>query len=310
MLGAFRWSAPRPCNASEHALGPFCCLWAAGTLPPPPSLWRVFNNYCVSVIGQNLPETKTDAGNASIDACKKLCHQNTACSAIEWYAAGNGGTKCFLQLRQPPAAKKASGNRYKDATCHVKPVAHIGVAKKGSADVTGWSVPVGSVRRVGTRGRGWAFVRNGGCHASTTSKNANLGASWNNGGRSAEWCQAQAEAAGATYIVYLSSTQAGARQGGCAWYGASVTDCEKAGICVSNGVDTTAAWGCQVYKIPGARGPAAAATHFVELPGATMAPLPRALGRPLPASSATARRARSRRCAQLALSEHCSSVRQ
>merc|ERR1719421_2460085 len=59
-------------------------------------------------------------------------------------------------------------------------------------------------------------------------------------------CKAQAAAARASYLLYLHA--AGSRQGGCAWYDSSKTECAVPHhICRDKGVDLTAEYGCKVY---------------------------------------------------------------
>jgi len=95
----------------------------------------------------------------------------------------------------------------------------------------------------------WSFLHDGGCEQSVTSAEVpTLGHSWNNGGKSLDWCKEQAEAAGATYLKYLHS--GGRRSGGCAWYAKSATQCElSTNICRNNGKDTTIEYGCKIYKM-------------------------------------------------------------
>jgi hypothetical protein len=94
-----------------------------------------------------------------------------------------------------------------------------------------------------------------------------LGTSWNNGNKPLSWCEEQAEADGAAYLLYLHA--GGRRQGGCAWYGAGATTCEDAAsICRNNGQDTTAEYGCKMYKMTTAAptpAPTPAPTHRSQL---------------------------------------------
>ena len=81
----------------------------------------MYPNFCVSDSNQDLTHTEHSDGNDDIGKCQSECTSNDKCSAIEWYAAGWGGNKCFLILGDIPATKGSNGDRWRDATCYIKP---------------------------------------------------------------------------------------------------------------------------------------------------------------------------------------------
>lgn len=84
-----------------------------------------FDNFCVAADGRDLADTAMrDPKLQNLNACLAACARDALkCSAVEFYAAGRGGSKCYLVLQglgKNKAAKGASGKRYRDATCYVR----------------------------------------------------------------------------------------------------------------------------------------------------------------------------------------------
>ena len=84
--------------------------------------WDSYNNYCVSSEDADLVQTTWSAGDASRDACKSQCIQQSTCSAFEWYESAWAGSKCKLMLGDTPAVMGHTGSRFIDSECHIKPV--------------------------------------------------------------------------------------------------------------------------------------------------------------------------------------------
>ena len=67
----------------------------------------------------------TPAQDKALIACKSECMANPKCSAVEWYEKGYGENECSLILSDANAnniaTKGASGSRWKDGVCFIKP---------------------------------------------------------------------------------------------------------------------------------------------------------------------------------------------
>ena len=76
-------------------------------------------NYCVTSSGKDLAQTKFK--NVELNECMAECTRRPTCSAVEWYAKGWQGTRCFLLLTgfdSDRAVKSAPGRRWRDAECY------------------------------------------------------------------------------------------------------------------------------------------------------------------------------------------------
>merc|ERR1712228_1125705 len=97
------------------------CCHCGGGVAGTTTVWATCNNFCVSESSENLQETRWPAGSQNIAACKDECNTRTDCSAIEWYAAGWSGSKCYLILDSRVAKKCNPAPRWRDAACYFKP---------------------------------------------------------------------------------------------------------------------------------------------------------------------------------------------
>jgi hypothetical protein len=62
------------------------------------------------------------AGDEDPEACEEQCELSDDCSGFEFYAEDlHKGRSCHLVPADPPAVTSSPGNRWRDATCYVKP---------------------------------------------------------------------------------------------------------------------------------------------------------------------------------------------
>jgi len=78
-------------------------------------------NYCVSASGKDLAQTKFS--NVELKACMEACTNSAKCSAVEFYAKGWQGTRCYHILTgwgDDRAVKASPKRRWRDAECYAR----------------------------------------------------------------------------------------------------------------------------------------------------------------------------------------------
>lgn len=75
------------------------------------STYTRFQNFCVNKAGKDIPQTRWQAGQASLEACQAECNKNIQCSAVEWYESGWNRSKCHLLITGTGSNKAAGGSQ-------------------------------------------------------------------------------------------------------------------------------------------------------------------------------------------------------
>ena len=106
------------CDQSAYPPGTFDL-----TIPLRPDVGRHYTahaNTCVAVTGEDLVQTVVARGDDDLVVCQAICSQNYVCSAVEWYAKGWDGHRCFHINTPEKASGGYNGDLWRDAVCFVK----------------------------------------------------------------------------------------------------------------------------------------------------------------------------------------------
>lgn len=91
-------------------------VWFTGGLS-----YEKSGNHCVSASGKDLPQTKFN--NVELKECMEACTNSAKCSAVEYYAKGWQGSRCFHILTgfgDDRAVKASPKRRWRDSECYAR----------------------------------------------------------------------------------------------------------------------------------------------------------------------------------------------